>query len=471
MRKTFFIKEEYKMNNEMRTKIALFRFGLISNMVTRTLKKGELADQLRIISSQKHINAFGEEQVIAKRTLERYIQLYRQGGFDALKPSKRATQTSRAIREDALSQAIALKKERPERSVEQIIRILELAKVVQQGEISESTLSKQLRKRNLTKKKLKGTKSGSFRRFEFPYRNACWQGDVQHTLYLPNPNNPEKRITAKLITFLDDYSRLVVHGEFYFQERGPQLEDCFQKAMLRHGKPEQIYVDNGAIYRADVLKLACARLGIKLSHSKAGRPEGRGKLERFFQFVDSSFKVEAYDLIESGKIETLEELNNYFQIWLDSFYHERRHGETKQTPKDRFEENDQPLLYSTLEELKNAFLWEEKRKVDKTGCISFQNNKYEVETALAGQEVILRYDPINLAHLGVWREDTYYGEAVPLKVHRTIDKRMSSPDKEIEEKINTKMNYLELMIPEHERKKKEQLGKLSYSSFIGGENK
>lgn len=458
------------MDEQLRTNIALFRFGLISNVVTRTLEKGELTQHLKAISKQTHINAYGEEQTISKRTLERYLQLYRQGGFEALKPSKRATSTSRVIREEVLTKAIDLKKEKPERSVEQIIRILELAGIVKQGEISESTLSKQLRKLNLTRKKLRGSKSGRYRRFEFPYRNACWQGDVQHTLYLPDPNKPERRLTAKLIAFMDDYSRFVVHGEFYFQERGPQLEECMQKAMLSQGKPEQLYVDNGAVYRSDILKLACAKLGIKLSHSKPGRPEGRGKLERFFQFVDSSFKVEAYDLIESGKIQTIEELNHYFQIWLDTFYHERKHGETKQTPRERFEENDHPLVFPTLEEMKQAFLWEEKRKVDKTGCISFQNNKYEVDSELSGSEIIVRYDPIDLNHLEVWHDGKNFGLANALEVHRTIDRRFVV-EEETQDEIKTQLNFLELILPEHEKKKKEQLGRLSYSSIIRGEDK
>lgn len=47
------------------------------------------------------------------------------------------------------------------------------------GAISESTLSKQLRKAGITRKKLQQIPNGrEFRRFEFPYRNACWQGDV-----------------------------------------------------------------------------------------------------------------------------------------------------------------------------------------------------------------------------------------------------------------------------------------------------
>ncbi len=76
-----------------------------------------------------------------------------QGGWDALLPSVRADNLqAREIAEDVLHKAIALKQEQPGRSVRQIIAILELAQYVAPGELKESTLSKQLRKRGMTRK-------------------------------------------------------------------------------------------------------------------------------------------------------------------------------------------------------------------------------------------------------------------------------------------------------------------------------
>lgn len=458
-----------KMDEKQRESIALFRYGLISNVVSRKLMKGEKAALLRNIANQEHINPLGEKQNISVRSLERYIQLYQEGGFDALKPKRKGSYAARAIPEEVINKAIQLKQERPERSVYQILRMLELANIVKPNQISESTLSKQLRKRGVTRQALKQEQSRKYRRFEFPYRNACWQGDVQHTLYLPHPTGEGKRVTAKLFAFIDDYSRLIVHGEFYLDERGAQLEDCLQKAILRYGKPEKLYVDNGAIYRAKVLDLACAHLGIDLVHSKPGRPEGRGKIERFFRFVDTSFKPEAYDLIESGQIKSVEELNNYFQIWLDMMYHERVHGETRQTPKDRFEESEQSLVYPHLEEIKNAFKWQEERKVDKTGCISFQNNRYEVEQKLVGKMVTLRYDPFDLEILEVWYQGERQEDAVAASLQRHLDNRVSVPNDEEKEKSPSGLNFLTLANNPFQEHKKQQKGRLSYSSLMGGE--
>jgi putative transposase len=454
------------MDEKLRNDIALYRFGLIAEIVTREIPKGEQAKRLRNIAESEHLNPYGEMQKVGFRTLERYLHLYRNGGFEALKPWKRGRYAPRAISNDLLNKAIQLKTERPERSVQQIIRIMELAEIIEPGAISESTLSKQLRKAGITRKKLLQTPNGrQFRRFEFPYRNACWQGDVQHTLYLPDPKDSSKKRVAKLFAFIDDFSRHIVHGQFYFEEKGAQLEDCLFKAILSHGKPEQIYVDNGAIYRAKALETTCAKLGIKLSHSTPRRPQGRGKIERFFQFVDSSFKPEAYDLIESGRILSIEQLNRYFHIWKESIYHERKHSETKQTPKQRWEECEQPTVSVSYYDLKNAFYWEEERKVDKTGCISFQGNKYEVESQLVGEYITIRFNPNDLEKLEVWFDGKQFEKAIPLNLSRSKHEKAA-----FEESIQTKeesgLNFLELTAPSHEIKQKEKRGTLSYQPLV-----
>jgi len=163
------------------------------------------------------------------------VQAYRSGGWEALLPSPRADKLqARDIPDDVLTKAIALKQEQPGRSVRQIIAILELAQYVNPGVLKESTLSKQLRRRGMTRKALLTTGWSEFRRFEAVHRNSVWQGDVQHTLYLPHPDKPGK------------------------------------KAILKHGVPEMIYVDNGAIYSSHHFERICGRLGTELKHTRPG---------------------------------------------------------------------------------------------------------------------------------------------------------------------------------------------------------
>src|SRR6218665_2533376 len=141
------------MEEQQRQAIANFRYGLIAPLVSRKLEAGEQMTVMREVVGHVYTYPDGQEKKLSLRTLERYVQAYRLGGWDALLPSIRADKLqSREIADDVLHKAIALKKEHPGRSVRQIIAILELAQYVAPGMLKESTLSKQLRKRGVTRK-------------------------------------------------------------------------------------------------------------------------------------------------------------------------------------------------------------------------------------------------------------------------------------------------------------------------------
>ena len=54
----------------------------------------------------------------------------------------------------------------------------------------------------------------------------------------------------------------------------------------------EVYVDNGSAFVSSQLLRACASLGVRLVHSRPGRPQGRGKIERVFETVRIQFLVE-----------------------------------------------------------------------------------------------------------------------------------------------------------------------------------
>jgi len=434
------------MDEKMRQEVANFRYGLIAPLVTRKLAPGEQAALLREIANHTYNIPGGQTRKIHPRTLERYLSLYREGGWEALLPSVRADKlASRRIAPEALEKAIALKKENPARSVRQIMAILEMAGLVPPGALKESTLSRQLRRRHLTKKALE-REPGAFRRFEAEYRNACWQGDVQHTLYLPHPDQPGRKKMAYLVVWIDDYSRYVVGAQFYFEERLPRLEDCFKKALLRHGCPELVYVDNGAIYSAHHFAKICGRLRVELKHTRPYRPQGRGKQEKFFRFVDQSFVPEAYDLIKQGKIQTLADLNRFFAAWLEVAYHQKVHNTFKQRPADRYFKCEHPIRRIPPHELAEVFLLEEERRVDKTCCVSLMGTTYEVEPHLVGETVELRFDPYEMSVIQVWKDGVRQKDA------RVLEKLSFKREKERRPELapqpetapRTGLNYVEL---------------------------
>ena len=59
-------------------------------------------------------------------------------------------------------------------------------------------------------------------------------------------------------------------------------------------------------------------LGARLVHSRPGRPQGRGKIERVFETVRGEFLVEVK---ARGGVADLDELNRLFSAWVEQVYH------------------------------------------------------------------------------------------------------------------------------------------------------
>ena len=426
--------------------IAAARYALIAPIVSRQtpLAPGELKQWLRETASRVYELPGSRKQTVSERTLERYLEAYRKGGWDALKPKSRPKGRTK-LDPGLLQQAIALRKERPTRSVDQIIFLLEQSGAAASGQIAPSTLARHLRRAGVSRGQMRETSPAStFRRFEASDILELLQADFKHFVYLPDPKQPKKKRKTILLAILDDYSRYVVHAQIYWDEQLPRLEDSLKKAILRHGIPETLYCDNGSAFSAHHLVRICGRLGIRLCHSRPYRPQGRGKVERLFQFVDSSFRPEVQARIDRGEITTLEELNGALRSWLDGYYHERVHGSTKQTPRERFEASQKPRKRKSLPELNEVFLWEEQRTADKTGCIQLAGNTYEVASELAGKRISLRYDPFDLTEIQVWFEGRRYADAHPVELKRRTRSRVSERQPPAEEKPTESLSFLEL---------------------------
>jgi putative transposase len=405
--------------------IAAFRYSLISGIVNRKtpLLPGEITEYFKEIASRDYIIPGSSRVKVSVRSLERYKHLYEKFGYDGLYPSKRDISTISRSSQKLLKMAEALKREKPERSIEQILYIMENNNLFSDERLSASAISRYFRKIEINGNKLlkENNSERILKRFEAQASNVIWQSDFQHTLYLPDPDKSNKKKKAILCLVLDDYSRYVVHGQFYWDEKIPCIEDSLKKAILKHGKPEQFYCDNGSAFSSSHLQNICARIGIRLSHSRPYTPMGRGKCERIFRFVDTSFKPEAYLAIERGDIKSLEDLNIAFNNWLEGFYHLRIHGSTKETPQQRMERAEKSFLQIDLETFHELFFIEETRTVNKTSCIKLLGNEYEVNSSLRSKKINLRYDPFNLKVIQVWYMGKKYENAKLLELLNPTD--------------------------------------------------
>jgi putative transposase len=169
-------------------------------------------------------------------------------------------------------------------------------------------------------------------RFEAEHPNALWTGDASHGI----------RISARktyLFAFLDDHSRLLPGYRWGYAEDTVRLAVALRPALASRGVPNAIYVDRGSAFVDAWLLRACAKLGVRLVHSTPRRPEGRGKIERFFRTVREQFLVEITgepDVVGRHHVTDLAELNRLFAAWVETCYHRTVHSETGQTPLARW---------------------------------------------------------------------------------------------------------------------------------------
>jgi putative transposase len=216
-----------------------------------------------------------------------------------------------------------------------------------------------------------------------------------------------------------------------------------RSAFQARGLCQRLYVDNGAPYASRQLARVCAGLGIRLTHSTPGRPQGRGKIERFFRTLRQEVLVELDTHQPSG----LPELERILQAWIEQVYHRRVHSETNTTPLERFA-GFSPR-YPTARELRDAFLWAETRLVTKTATVSLLGNRYEVDQALVGRRAELRFDPYDLELIDVYYAGRPCGHAVPHLIGRHVHPHAQEPADE--PRRVSGIDYLRLITEEHER--------------------
>ena len=350
----------------------------------------ESLDQRSIIELRKKLS---EQHSISYRTISRYHEAYLAAGFDGLKPKDISGRENHLLPDnfpEIVDTAIQLRRECPQRSVNDIIRILELEQVVTKGSVSRSTLQRHLHSKGFGSHQMKVyTKTGAAaRRFQKSQRCNLFQGDIKYGPYLPIGKNGARK-QVYLSAFIDDATRFIVAAKFYDHQQVSIIEDTLRSAIMQYGKPDAIYVDNGKQYRSSWLGRACNVLGIKLLFAKPYHPEGKGKIEAFNRRMDSFLSEVA--LMD---VKTVEELNDLLKLWIEDHYHKSpHHGLSGITPETAFKTDKRPLKFIDMNTLKEAFLHSEERKVDKTGCISFEGKSYEVGLQLLGRKVSVHYDP------------------------------------------------------------------------------
>lgn len=442
-------------NSKELDEIASQRFQLIAPLLS-----GDL-DAARATEVKKQIC---KKSGFSERTIRRYLGSYREHGFEGLKPSrKQASSIQSTLRNELLEEAILLRREMPNRSVRQIIQILEWEGRATPGEIKRSTLQERLSERGYSSRQMRLYQStaGAARRFQQSHRNKLWQSDIKFGPSLPIGQGGIKK-QVYLVLFIDDATRFVLHGAFYPTLDQRIVEDAFRQSVQKYGRPEAVFFDNGKQYRTKWMARTCSKLGTKLLYARPYSPSSKGKVERLNRVVDAFLGEVALE-----KPKSLDQLNDLFQVWLSECYQNKPHSALGErvTPETAYRSDKKPLQFLNPETIRLAFLHAEKRKVDKSGCISFQNQLYEVGAQFLGANVDVVYDPSDLSQITIEKEGYTPWQAKKLEMGTHVGKRPELPES-LQPKQTDASRLLRAATQKHEERQEIQKPAVSYSKVM-----
>lgn len=399
------------------------------------------------LEQNKSLRIVAEEAGLAFRTVQRWVAQYRTAGLAALVRKARGDRGGRRVISATIKTAIeglALESHLiPITSVHRQIK--EYAEAIGEPTPSYWTVYDVVRELppSLCTLAHQGGKSYG-ESFDLVHRrtamkpNLIWQADhVQLDIKLLKEDGSVA--TPWLTIVIDDYSRAIAGYYLGFDPPSSiRTSLALRQGIWRKdhphwhicGVPAILYTDNGADFTSKHLQQVAADLKIRLVFSIPGKPQGRGRIERFFRTVNEMFLCDLDGYIRHKRRPPSLSLNQFeerFRQFLLEVYHRRSSEEGRLPPSDLWEEGGfLPRMPDSLEQLDLLLIHEVRsRKVRRDG-IHFQSLRYLSLTlaAYVGEEVTIRFDPRDLGEIRVFYHDRFLcraisaelsGETIPLR--------------------------------------------------------
>jgi putative transposase len=382
---------------------------------------------------------------VSRRTLQHWKKNFMSGGLNELDLKHRQDKGSRRVLSEELeniSKAYALQK--PALTIRAIFRkICGHAADRKMKAPSYSTVYSFIKGINSGLMTLAHFGAKAYQqKHELIYRRECqdpnqiWQ--VDHSLLDINLIDDKGSVRKPWLTVvIDDYSRAVC-GYFLSFDAPCSVNTalCLRQAIWKKdnpawpmcGIPQILYTDHGSDFMSLHIEQVCIRLKIRMVNSMVGRPQGRGKIERFFQTVNEYMLADLPGYIYHGKQTsnpklTITKLDEITQRFIINQYHHQIHGQTNEGPFGRWASNGfLPQLPDSMNELDLLLMTVDKsRRVQRDG-VRFQGFRY-ISTVLAGfvgETVMVRYDPRDLAEIKIYFDEKFLCTAICQEIAETI---------------------------------------------------
>ena len=398
-----------KRENDPKEQQALARFAAVSFIQQQQRAGWPLSQCLKAAAGQPW-----PRRHYAVSTLEEWYYLYRQGGFDALKPQGRKDRGQlRSLGAEAGHRLEQLRRGHPRLTVRSLVRRLLQEGVLEPGGFSLSSIYRYLQARGLDARSLRarehlGEGAGPQKAFECAFANELWMTDIMHGPTLAVPG--KRPVKTRLFALIDDCSRLCPAAAYYPGESLDCLLDILRRGIESRGVPLKLYSDNGKVFTSAHLKVVCANLNIQLLHAKPYHSWSKGKIERLFKTIQSDFQQQ----LAFAPVSDLGELNRRLQQWIEQEYHQRRHSALHEaSPAERFRQRCGHLR-TPPGDLDRLFLHQVARRVRRDATFSLNGKLWEVSPSLRGQRIEVHYDPFTHRHVEVYVRGNYCQKARPL---------------------------------------------------------
>jgi len=349
--------------------------------------EGNTMRQRRAVSEQSFEDEDGHPHKFTWRTISTWLYRYKISGTTAMLSKPRSDKgVPRKVSPEHLLEAIekVLPKFRSKSyTVSLIYRTCIEDGLLRREEVAPNTFRRIVKEHELLKPHSE-VKSKRRLAFSKAFANECWQAD---TLFGPYATNGKTKTQVKLIAFIDDASRVLCHGEFFFADNITNLITAFQTALYKRGIPEQLYVDNGSNYASIEISNICTRIGTLLCHTPVRDGAAKGKIERFFRTVRDQFLAKKLDL------SSLEALNQQFIIWVEEEYNCRTHSTLGMKPIDRFGIDRTRIRFLPPNQSGDELFYiEVQRSVRPDNTFQINSIRYEAPVDLHSRKIQVRYD-------------------------------------------------------------------------------
>lgn len=324
-------------------------------------------------AQEQGISAAARRWGCARSTVQRLVRRYQEGGLWAL--CNRPRGPREPIHPETEELIVELKVTLPERSTEKIRRLM--AEVGQP--VSRQTVWRVLSARGLTRVQ----EREPLRRFVWSQPNDLWQLDLME----------DERVAfgkVHLVAALDDHSRFCVGAQFVPRKGEAQILGALAGFLRRQGLPSAILTDRAVSFFGGrdrpsgmtTYQLSLSALGIRPAFAAPYKPRTKGKVEKFFSFLQRDFLAEVRDQVTS-----LDDLNARLEKWLDWYNRCRPHASLSQGPPARHYRTSSRAAPA---EINSLLAVESPRRVARDATIAFRGKRLAVPPEYLGQHVWLQ---------------------------------------------------------------------------------